>query len=69
MRALAMALLAAAVMTGCNGNSQTTSDADRCRQYRDNPENQERASTYYTVMKCMRCMTTCDKKRIKELLK
>lgn len=43
-------------------------DADRCRQYRDNPENQERASTY-TVMKCMRCMTTCDKKRIKELLK
>ena len=68
MRALAMALLAAAVMTGCNGNSQTTSDADRCRQYRDNPENQERASTY-TVMKCMRCMTTCDKKRIKELLK
>ena len=43
-------------------------DADRCRQYRDNPENQERASTY-TVMKCMRCMTACDKKRIKELLK
>ena len=28
MRVLAMALLAAAVMTGCNGNSQTTNDAD-----------------------------------------
>lgn len=28
MRVLAMALLAAAVMTGCNGNSQTTNNAD-----------------------------------------
>ena len=28
MRVLAMALLAAAVMTGCNGNSQMTNDAD-----------------------------------------
>ena len=32
------------------------------------PETQERASTH-SVMKCMRCMTACDKKRIKELLK
>ena len=39
-----------------------------CRQSRDNPDNQERASTH-TVMKCMRCMTACDKKRIKERLK
>ena len=43
-------------------------DADRCHEYRDNPDNQERASTH-TVLKCMRCMTSCDKKRIKELLK
>lgn len=42
--------------------------ADRCHEYRNNPVNQERASTY-TVMKFMRCMTACDKKRIKELLK
>ncbi|MBO7629766.1 MAG: hypothetical protein J6S87_07485 [Bacteroidales bacterium] len=43
-------------------------DADRCRQYRNNPDNQERASIH-TVMKYMRSMTACDKKRIKELLK
>lgn len=43
-------------------------DAERCHEYRDNPNNQGRASTH-TVMKCMRCMTSCDKKRIKELLK
>lgn len=43
-------------------------DENRCREYRNNPDNQKRASTH-TVMKCMRCMTSCDKKRIKELLK
>ncbi|MCR5424836.1 MAG: hypothetical protein K6E93_08810 [Bacteroidales bacterium] len=48
--------------------SRVRYDADRCHQYRDNPDNQERASTH-TVMKCMRCMTVCDKKSIKELLK
>ena len=52
----------------CGALTDDGYDADRCRQYRNNPDNQERASTH-TVMKCMRCMTVCDKKRIKELLK
>ena len=52
----------------CGALTDDGYDADRCHEYRNNPDNQERASTY-TVMKCMRCMTACDKKRIKELLK
>ena len=52
----------------CGALSEGGYDAERCRQYRDNPEHQERASTH-TVMKCMRCMTSCDKKRIKEAIK
>ena len=51
----------------CGALTDDGYDADLCRQYRDNPDNQERASTH-TVMKCMRCMTACDKKRIKEVL-
>ncbi len=52
----------------CGALTDEGYDEACCRQYRDNPEHQERASTH-TVMKCMRCMTACDKKRIKELLK
>lgn len=52
----------------CGALSDDGYDAERCHQYRDNPTYQERASTH-TVMKCMRCMTSCDKKRIKEILK
>ena len=52
----------------CGALTDEGYDEARCRQYRDNPEHQERASTH-TVMKCMRCMTACDKKRIKELCK
>ena len=52
----------------CGALTDDGYDADRCHEYRNNPENQERASTH-TVMKCMRCMTACDKKRIKERLK
>jgi ferredoxin len=51
----------------CGAITNDGYDAQCCREYRDNPENQERASTH-TVMKCMRCMTACDKKRIKERL-
>lgn len=50
----------------CGALTDEGYDEASCRQYRDNPEHQERASTH-TVMKCMRCMTSCDKKRIKEL--
>jgi ferredoxin len=52
----------------CGALTDDGYDADRCREYRDKPDIQKRASTH-TVMKCMRCMTVCDKKRIKELLK
>lgn len=52
----------------CGAITDEGYDEANCRQYRDNPEHQERASTH-TVMKCMRCMTACDKKRIKEILK
>jgi len=52
----------------CGALTDEGYDEARCRQYRDNPEHQKRASTH-TVMKCMRCMTACDKKRIKEILK
>ena len=51
----------------CGALTDNGYDAERCRKYRDNPHNQERASTH-TVMKCVRCMTACDKKRIKQLL-
>lgn len=50
----------------CGALTDKGYDEACCRQYRDKPEHQERASTH-TVMKCMRCMTACDKKRIKEL--
>ena len=52
----------------CGALTDEGYDEARCRQYRDNPEHQERASTH-TVMKCMHCMIACDKKRIKELMK
>lgn len=52
----------------CGALTDQGYDENRCREYRYNPDNQKRASTH-TVMKCMRCMTSCDKKRIKELLK
>ena len=52
----------------CGALTDEGYDEALCRQFRDNPEHQERASTH-TVMKCMRCMTACDKKRIKELVK
>ena len=51
----------------CGALTDEGYDADLCREYRDNPCNQERASTH-TVMKCMRCMAACDKKRIKQLI-